>query len=301
MLRFLWYADREKERGRCAVQCVYDDDRLPDGFEEHVQFSAQMPYTVRIKHFRTEDIVPLHYAETLEVLLCDGLCGEIVIDTKRFPLGGQQLFVIPPYTVHANTVHPGDGTMYVFKVCLREMERYFSAENLLAIRGASLDGLQYACPAYAAAKEIVCRLMAHDGDLTDCLSTVVDLFALLSHYADHERSGQPAHPRALGLQQLIRWTNENCARKITIEEVAAMTGYSKYHFCSRFKAQTGMTYMHYLNSVRISRACLLLKSGDAVQTVCRSCGFENTSHFIQAFKKIQGMTPRQYAAEQRAL
>lgn len=66
MLRFLWYADREKERGRYAVKCVYDDDRLPDGFEEHVQFSAQMPYTVRIKHFRTEDIVPLHYAETLE-------------------------------------------------------------------------------------------------------------------------------------------------------------------------------------------------------------------------------------------
>lgn len=299
MLSYCAFYGMLMKKGVGCVRSVYDDDRLPDSFEEHVPFSAQMPYTVRIKRFRTEDNVPLHYAETLEVLLCDGLCGEIVIDTERFSLGGQQLFVIPPYTVHANTVHPCGGMMHVFKVCFRETERYFNAENLLAVNGATLDGLQYCCPAYGAVKDIIERLVAHDGDLTFCLSAVVELFAVLSPHTDGKRDVQHTRLQASALQELIRWTNDNFSRKITIEEVAAVTGYSKYHFCSRFKAQTGMTYMHYLNSVRISHACLLLQGGSTVQAVCRSCGFENTSHFIQVFKRMQGVTPHQYAAARR--
>ena len=98
---------------------------------------------------------------------------------------------------------------------------------------------------------------------------------------------------------MIRWTNENFARKITIDEVASMTGYSKYHFCSRFKSLTGMTYLNYLNSVRVRRACLLLQQGESVQAVCRATGFENVSYFIQMFKKIRHVTPHQYACQHR--
>ena len=55
------------------MQCVYYDDRLPNGFEEQFFFSSHMPYTIQIKRFQTEDIVHLHYAETIELLLCDDL------------------------------------------------------------------------------------------------------------------------------------------------------------------------------------------------------------------------------------
>ena len=50
------------------MKCIYFDDTMPDGFEEHFFFSAEMPYTISIKQFLTEDIVPLHYAETIEIL-----------------------------------------------------------------------------------------------------------------------------------------------------------------------------------------------------------------------------------------
>lgn len=285
------------------MQCVYFDDRLPNGFEEQFFFSAQMPYTINIKRFQTEDIVPLHYAETIEMLLCDELCGEIVIDNQHYSLGGQQLFVIPPYTVHSNNIRPGGGTMYVFKICFHEMDHYINVANYLAIHNCQLGQLQYLCPEYDGALDIVRGLMANDGDLMRCLPLILQLFLLLSRHVDQNRGGAFAHSRFKGssLQDLIRWTHENYARKITIEEVANLTGYSKYHFCSRFKSLTGMTYMNYLNSVRVSHACLMLRNGDAVQTVCRNCGFENTSHFIQIFKRIQHMTPYQYATQQKKL
>ncbi len=282
------------------MQCVYYERDFPNGFEEKFVFSAQRPYSITIKKFFAEDIVPLHYAATVEILLCDQLCGEIVIDGKRHLLSGQQLFVIPPYTLHSNAILPGDGTMYVFKVSLEEMDRYLNISNLLALKGITLSQLPHSCPEYGQVMEILQHLIAHDGDLMQCLTCFLPLFHLLSR-----RAVPGAHPSAAGgfkttsLQEVVRWTHENYARKISIDEVAALTGYSKFYFCSRFKALTGITYLNYLNSVRLSQACLLLRSGSSVQSVCQSCGFENTSYFIQFFRKNMNMTPYQYALQQR--
>lgn len=283
------------------MQCVYYDNRLPNGFEEQFSFSAQMPYTINIKQFPTEDIVPMHYAETIEILLCRDLEGEIIIDNNHYTLTGRQLFVIPPFTIHSNNVRPGKGTMYVFKISFPEMGQYLHLQNILALAGCQLNQLMYLCPAYEAVHGIVEGLIANDGDLPRCLALILELFVELSGHIDRERSVAPVHSRfrESSLQDLIRWTHENYSRKISIDEVARLTGYSKYHFCSQFKAQTGMTYMKYLNSVRMEHACLMLRNGESVQAVCRNVGFENVSHFIQIFKGIHHMTPRQYACQER--
>lgn len=285
------------------MKCIYFDDTMPDGFEEHFHFSREMPYTVSIKQFLTEDIVPLHYAETIEILLCDQLCGEIVIAGRHFELGGHQLFVIPPYTVHANNIRPGIGTMYVFKIHFAQLAHYINAEHIFALHGCTVSQLRYDCPAFDEVLEVVARLMKFDGDLGRCLGPLVDLFGILARHRSPERSavGEHSRLRDASLQELIRWTNENYARKITIDEVARMTGYSKYHFCSRFKSLTGMTYLNYLNAVRVRHACLLLQKGETVQAVCRATGFENVSYFIQMFKKIQHVTPHQYACQHRLI
>ncbi len=283
------------------MKCIYFDDTLPNGFEEHFFFSKEMPYTISIKQFLIEDIVPLHYAETIEILLCDQLCGEIVIDNRHFALGGQQLFIIPPFTIHSNNIRPGIGTMYVFKIHFAELKYYLDAERIFSLLDCSVGQLRYDCPAFDEVLGVVARLMEHDGDLGRCLGPLVELFGILAKHKDPERTAPADHDRFRdsSLQELIRWTNENYARRITIDEVARMTGYSKYHFCSRFKALTGMTYLNYLNSVRVSYACLMLRQGESVQTVCRAAGFENVSYFIQMFKKIQHMTPHQYACQYR--
>lgn len=283
--------------------CVFLDDRMPNGFEEHFFFSKEMPYTITIKHFQTEDIVPLHYAQTLEILLCDQLCGEIVIENRHFELDGQQLFVIPPYTVHSNNIRPGKGGMHVLKVNFQELDHYLNAANIFALYGTSAALLRYDCPEYEAVKGIVSRLVERDGDLSSCIPEILDLLGVLARHTDPGRPQAEDHSRFRdsSLRELIRWTNENYARKITIDEVAKMTGYSKYHFCSRFKSLTGMTYLNYLNSVRVSYACLMLRNGDSVQDVCRATGFENTSYFIQMFKRIQHVTPYQYACQQKKM
>lgn len=284
------------------MKCVFLGDKVPNSFEEQIAFFSEMPYTIRIKHFQAEDVVPMHYADSIEILLCDGLYGEILIDASRYSLGGRQLFVIPPYTVHSNNIRPGKGTMHVFKISLREMKQYVHIENYLQACGCRIGQLLYQNPACGEVAEIIEYLIQNDGNMPLCIPKILELFRILSQYTDVRRDTNPRSQfRGTSLQDIINWTNENYARRITIEEVANMAGYSKYYFCSHFKAITGMTYMNFLNSVRISHACLMLCNGDSVQTVCRNTGFENTSHFIQMFKRIQHITPHQYANQQREL
>lgn len=282
------------------MSCVYFDNQSPQSFEEQLPFSLQSPYILQVKHFSCEDVVPPHYAATMELLLCDGLEGHITIDNRQYSLQGQQLFAIPPYTVHSSTIFPCSGKQYVLKVSFPDMEHYLNLSTLLQARNCRLNQLAYCCPEYPRAYRLIHGLIQNDGDLPRCLLLIMELFLLLAAHTDPSRETISGSTRfkAADLQQLILWTQENYMRKITIEEAAKITGYSKYHFCSRFKSMTGMTYLSYLNSVRITHACLLLRGGASVQAACQYTGFESVSHFIQVFKKQQHITPYQYAIQQ---
>ena len=284
------------------MKCVYYNDKMPNGFEESFEYSKEMPYTIRIKHFQDEDIVPLHYAKTIEILICDDLQGHVVIGNNHYSLGGRQVFVIPPYTVHSNSIHVCSGTQYVFKVSFSKMENYLNIPNILASSRCRLDQLAYECPDYDGVFSIIQALIQKDGNLCACLPHILQLFHLFSQYTDLSRENTRDNSRLNNamLQELISWTQNNYMNKISLDDVAKMTGYSKFYFCSRFKSLTGLTYLNYLNSVRVSNACLRLQNGQSVQKVCLDCGFENVSYFIQVFKRIQHVTPYQYAAQHRA-
>ncbi len=55
-----------------------------------------------------------------------------------------------------------------------------------------------------------------------------------------------------------------------------------------------MTYLSYLNSVKIEKAMQMLRYGKTVTECTYECGFDSVSYFVQLFKKILGCTPGQY-------
>lgn len=281
--------------------CVYFDNQNPAGFEERFPFSRQQPYTVQVKQFAAEDIVPLHYADTMELLLCDNLSGSVTIDATQYPLSGQQVFVIPPNIVHASNIPPCGGTQYVLKVSFPDMEHYLRLSNCLEARGCRIEQFSYQCPESREVEALISALIRHDGDLPLCLMYIYQLFLLLSRYTDDRREagGIGARFKSSSLQELMNWTQQNYMRKITVAEAASLSGYSKFHFCTRFKDLTGMTYMQYLSTVRISHACRLLRNGESVQKTCQDVGFDNLSYFIQLFRRMQHLTPYQYARQSK--
>ena len=55
-----------------------------------------------------------------------------------------------------------------------------------------------------------------------------------------------------------------------------------------------MTYLTYLNQVRISHAAMLLRQGSTVTEAAEQCGYTNISYFINLFREMNGCTPGKF-------
>lgn len=272
---------------------------IPCDFEEQIAFSKNIPYRIRKKQFYEEDIVPLHYAETIEILLCDSLKGNIVIDNNQYEFNGKQVFIIPPYTVHSNQIYKCNGVMYIFKTDFDGLSQYINIKNIYESENKTLSQLSYSCPEYDNIYRLIERIKAYNDNLPFCITYILELFNILFQYIDKDRISTEltANTDSLNLRDLINWTQNNFSHTIKIDDIASIFGYSKYYFCYLFKKMTGITYLNYLNNVRISHACRMLRDGKTVKEVSEGCGFNDVSYFVQVFKKIHGITPKQYSVK----
>lgn len=83
--------------------------------------------------------------------------------------------------------------------------------------------------------------------------------------------------------------------ELTIEDLAAVSGLSPYHFARTFKRSTGFSPYHYVLRRRTELAKQLLAAGKVpLSDVARACGFGSQSHFSARFREVTGLTPRQF-------
>lgn len=97
------------------------------------------------------------------------------------------------------------------------------------------------------------------------------------------------------LSKVITYLVEHFTEPVSLSYVAELASMNETAFCRYFKAQSGQTLIQYLTDLRIRYACELLNKGEySVTDVCYQVGFENVSHFIQAFKKKRNQTPFEF-------
>jgi AraC-like DNA-binding protein len=83
----------------------------------------------------------------------------------------------------------------------------------------------------------------------------------------------------------------------TLEQVSAVANMSETAFCRYFKSHTNKTYTQFLNDIKVDNACrLLIDNRLSISQICFETGFNNFTHFNDQFKKITGITPKQYQA-----
>ena len=88
---------------------------------------------------------------------------------------------------------------------------------------------------------------------------------------------------------------KNYAQKVTIEELAELSGYSASHFTREFRNAYGVSPIQYLNHIRITHAKNLIKAGQhTITQIARECGFSNVYYFSSYFKKVTGVSPKDY-------
>lgn len=83
--------------------------------------------------------------------------------------------------------------------------------------------------------------------------------------------------------------------RLGLNEVAAVFGISPNYLSVLFKKNCGTGFTEYITQMKISRAKkLLLEQDMKVYEVADQLGFESAFYFSKVFKKVEGISPREY-------
>jgi AraC family transcriptional regulator len=143
-------------------------------------------------------------------------------------------------------------------------------------------------------------LIAHESDAQDAPSRLMVEQALdlvmLQIGRQHVAHRRVPSPRGgLARWQLRRVTEHMTARMaepVTLDELAALAGLSRYHFCSAFHRSMGMPPYHWLRVQRIEEAKrLLIETQQPIIEIALSIGYETPAAFARAFKAVVGLNP----------
>ena len=94
---------------------------------------------------------------------------------------------------------------------------------------------------------------------------------------------------------VLKYIDNNYMYDITLDELADVAGYSKYHFSRIFKEQTGMSfYDFYLRQRMLLCRQLLNEMNLSITEVASRSGFNSLATFNRVFKQYEGITPTQY-------
>ena len=124
------------------------------------------------------------------------------------------------------------------------------------------------------------------------------LVLLVNHYGGRPSTEhlfgrrQRAHER---LRPVFEYLDAHFPEPISTAGTAGLLGMSKSHFMRFFKKVTGQSLGGYLHHFRIAKAQALLASTDkSISEVSQDVGFCDQSYFGLVFRRLAGMTPRDY-------
>lgn len=251
-------------------------------------------------------LVPLHWHAELEIVVIKKGTGLISVDFDKRTVTSGDIVFIRPGQLHS---------IEQYSTRVMEYENIILKPELLISGETDLCARQFITPLMKG--ELRCAAFLTPAvpgypEISDCISHIDYLcerqpngyqlavkgflfqllFLLISHH--QKKSTIPAlQTKSLEkIKTILKYVEEHYDEHITIDDMAALTFYSKSHFMKFFKAHMGTGFIEYLNDYRLTIAERLLRTSDAsVLEIAEKSGFDNLSYFNRIFKRKYGQSP----------
>lgn len=122
---------------------------------------------------------------------------------------------------------------------------------------------------------------------------IFDMFSSLQEA--HFKENQPSKSSSVYVKHTEDYLRANYAMPLKISKLADMLGIDRRYLCRIFTKATGETPQRYLINLRLKKAAELLRTGEyTVGEVSRSTGYEDIYNFSKMFRKMYGVSPKNY-------
>ena len=229
----------------------------------------------------------------------------IDIDQYYYEMQPDQLYVIPPFSMHGVSVPPmadyERAFLYINSDMLKlcgcgqiDLEAYFQAK-------VSNGNHQFLLTPEEAqqCKRLLLRLRENQKE-AEPLSRFRDyclLLPILETVCEAMRRAGPS-PRAetgsSAIHDVLMYVNENYMKPLNVEALAQQFGVSVSYLAHEFKKYTSRSVYDYVLYRRVMLAKKLIPGSVSLNTVSEQCGFENYSNFLRLFYKYVGTSPKSY-------
>ncbi len=277
--------------------------KILDGVKETVSFEYDS--TLLLYNNTDYEEYPNHWHPAVEIVM--PLEGEYSMECNDIPfnLRINDIIIICPGVLHHLYAHRG--RRIIFQVDLSMLQSFEEYESIFAIMQPAVLVTPEEFPGI---HESCVKLMKgiydeYFGNAPLRNVSIVQKFLEMLVHVGRYYTASP--DRFVGIRpvkqqeytekfmSICNYLNQHCTEDLTLEEVADLAGFSKYHFSRLFKEFAGMPFYKYLNTRRIAYSeKLLLDPEINVTEVAIRSGFNSISAFMRMFKIVRNCTPTQF-------
>lgn len=251
-----------------------------------------------------------HYHRGIEILWVHQGKGHLMVNRKMYALGPGSVMILQPFQLHrihfdvseecpyersVLTFEPSTFAPFFkgFPAILRFFEHIWKDELASQVISMGSDTTYI-----TAVLERFGRIMSErkGKDQPEAAAQMIlAIFGYLHSLMDEGIPGQGSPRAERHAEKIMHWVEEHYAEPFDLSELARELHLSKHHISHLFRAETGSSITDYVMARRIRQACWLLKTESlSVEQVGIRVGIPHFSYFCRLFKKITGLTPKQY-------
>ncbi len=249
---------------------------------------------------------PFHWHNAVEIIM--PLRNNFFVSTneRKFSMQERDILIIPPGELHSMTA-PDEGQRIIFQCnnsMLGDIDALSSLTSVLTetifINSTSDDTLK--TKSKKIMLDIYDEYFSHS-ELSE-IKIYLKLLELFVTVRESQISEQKNQLRCTSekmfeynerFNSVIKYIDKNYMYEITLDKLASIAGYSRYHFSRIFKQYSGLSYVTYINKTRINAAMkLLMDPSKSITEVAMNSGFSSITSFNRAFKEIKHCTPSEF-------
>ncbi|MCL6458265.1 MAG: AraC family transcriptional regulator [Gorillibacterium sp.] len=275
-----------------------------NGVKETVSYHEHLGIRLYLNH-ETEDY-PIHWHTAAEIIMPLENIYTVIVNDTRYVLSPGDILVLPSGEVH-QLFAPDSGERIILQFdcsLLYHLNGFDSTFHLL--RPCVLITSELNEELHRSLKSLLLNTM--DEYFSNSLlkeasaySMLIQFFVILGRnsmkgerHSSHTKS-QKQHIYIDKFLQVCNYMNEHCTEDIQVDELAAIAGFSKFHFARLFKQFMGMSYYSYINQHRIMHVeKLLIDPCLSITDVAMRSGFGSLATFNRVFKAYRNCSPSQY-------